>query len=51
MRIFHRWGDVMFIMGHHDHFPSLMMIHNDNFPSLMVIRYSSYFVRDFLSLS
>ena len=51
MCTFHRWGDLVFIMGHHDQFSSWMMIHNDKFPSLMMIRYFSHCVRDFLSLS
>ena len=51
MRTFNGWGDLIFIMGHHDQFPSWMMIQNDNFPSWMMIRYFSHWVRDFLSLS
>ena len=34
---FHRWGGLVFIMGHHDQFTSWMMIQNDNFPSWMMI--------------
>ena len=40
VRTFHRWGDLIFIMGHHDQFPSWIMS-----------QYSSYWVRDFFSLS
>ena len=50
MRTFHQWGDLVFIMGHHDQFHSWMMIQNDNFLSWMMIRHFSHLVRDFLSL-
>ena len=50
-RPFHRQGGLVFVMGHHDHFPSWMMIQDDNFPSWMMIRYSSHWVGDFLFLS
>ena len=37
MRTFHRWDGLVFIMGHHDQFPSWMMIQNDNFLSWLMI--------------
>ena len=33
VRSFHRRGGLVFIVGHHNHFPNWMMIQNDNFPS------------------
>ena len=51
VRTFHRWGDLVFIMGDHDNFLSWMMIQNDTFPCWMMIRYFSHWVRDFISLS
>ena len=51
MRTFHRWGDLVIIMGDHDNFPSWIMIRNDTFPYWMMIRYFSHWVKDFLSLS
>ena len=39
MHAFHQWGGLVFIMGHHDQFPSWMMIQNDKFPTWMMIQY------------
>ena len=50
LRTFHRWGGPVFIMNDHDNFPSWMMTHNSIFPCWRMIRYSSHWVRDFLSL-
>ena len=51
LRTFHRWGGLMFIMDDYDNFPSWMMTQNSIFPCWRMIRYSSNWVRDFLSLS
>ena len=51
MRIFHRRGGLVFIMGDHDNFPSWIMIRNDTFSCWMMIRYFFHLVIDFLSLS
>ena len=48
---FHRWDDLIFIMDDHGNFSSWMMTQNNIFPCWRMIRYSSHWVRDFLSLS
>ena len=48
---FHRWGDLVFIIGDRDNFPGWMMTQNSIFHCWRIIRYSSHWVRDFLSLS
>ena len=51
VRTFHRRGGLVFIMDDHDNFSSWMMTQNSIFPCWRMIRYSSHWVRDFLSLS
>ena len=36
VRIFHRWGDLVFIMDDHDNFPNWIMILNSMFPNWMM---------------
>ena len=45
------WGGLVFIMDDHDNFPSWMITLNSIFPYWRMIRYSSHWVRYFISLS
>ena len=51
MRTFHRWDDLVFIIGDLGKFPNWMMTQNSIFPCWRMIRCFSHWAGDFLSLS